>query len=115
MFKHIKHLTTFNLGLVSPNHAVVGEPLIYISSKITGLKQSTLNALHEKQVLRKANKKLMTIYIFYIRNTSFCPRPEGSEPSYLKQRGTVIHLFQCLYDFSKTSTSDVSVNMSIIM
>ena len=44
------HLTTFKHGFLSPNHAVVGEPLINISSKITGLKQSTLNALYEKQV-----------------------------------------------------------------
>ena len=30
--------------------------IVNICSKITGLKQSTLNALYEKQVLRKATK-----------------------------------------------------------
>jgi len=64
----------------------------------------------------KPVKSLMTIHIFYITSTYFCPRPEQSEPSHIKQTGSVINLFQCLYDFSATSTSGVSVrDTSIIM
>ena len=63
----------------------------------------------------KPIKLLMTIHIFYITSTSFCPRPYVSEPSHLKPTGSVIRLFQCLYDFSTTSPSDVSVDTSVIM
>ena len=44
-----------------------------ITSKITGLKQSTLIALYEKQLLHNANK----IINDNIMSTSFCPPPEG--------------------------------------
>ena len=72
--------------------------ILNISSKVIDFKQSTLTALYEKQVLRKSTKIINddTHILFYITSTSFCPRPEGSELSRLKQIGSVAHLFQCL-------------------
>ena len=90
--------------------------IVNINSKITCFKQSTLTALYKSRYCVKPITSLMTIHIFYITSTSFCPRPEGSEPSHLKQTGSVIHLFQSLYDFSTTSTSDIVVrDTSFIM
>ena len=34
---------------------------------------------------------------------------------FLKQRGSVINLFQCLYDFSVTSSCDISMNHYVCM
>ena len=92
--------------------------IVNISSKTTGFKQSTLRALYEKQVQRKTNKKLTfndNAHILRNEYLYLCPRPEGSEPSPVKQIGSVIRLFQCLCDFSTVNTSDVSVNTSVIM
>ena len=73
--------------------------VVNISRKITGFKQSSVTALYEKQVLRKANKIINdNTHTSYITSTSFCPRPEGSELSYPKQIESMIHSFQYLYD-----------------
>ena len=37
---------------------------------------------------------LTTIHIFYVTSTNFCPRPEGSESSFLKEIGSMVHLFE---------------------
>ena len=65
--------------------------VVNISSKITGFKQSSLTALYEKQVLVKQIND--NTHILYNEYASFCPRPEGSELSYLKQIGSVIRSF----------------------
>ena len=80
--------------------------IVDISCKVTSLKQSILTALYKKKVLHKTTKTLTIIRIFYIMSTS-CRHPEGLESSNPKQ--SVDHSFQYLYDFSTTSTSDISM------
>ena len=88
--------------------------VVNISSKIIGLTQSTLNALYEKQVLRKANT-IINDNIHILHNEYVLLPSSSSISSHIKQIGSVIHLFQCMHDFSTTSTSDVSVNTSVIV
>ena len=73
--------------------------IVNISSKVTGVTQSTLTALYERQVVNKATRILAddthVLHAAYI----FCPRLEGLELSLVKQIGSGSHLFLCRSGF----------------
>ena len=103
------------LGNVSQTGKNNSHRIVNISSKETGLKQFTLTALYEKQVLWIATK-IISDNTHILHKYVLCPqdRPEGLDPSHPKQIGSVYHSFQCLYDFSKTNNCDVSMTHILI-
>ena len=93
----IQSVLTFSFicwfGNVSQKDKNSLQRIVNISSKVTGVTQSTLTALYEKQVVNKATRILAN------DKHVFCPRLEGLELSLVKQIGSGSHLFLCRSGF----------------